>query len=118
MASDPVNYIDPNGLEAKDLGGGTKIRIDKPRHGAPGQQTHAHVTTPKGDVVVNKDGTQSHKGKGSMDNLTKKAKKYLQKHGFKKLCVACSFIPDDVMDEALCTLNGTCNPDPPKDCDV
>lgn len=78
----PLSFIDPFGLagEPVDLGGGTNVRIDNPH--VPGQQQHAHVQTPKGEVVVNKDGTQSHKGKGSMKNLTNKAKKFLRGKGF------------------------------------
>lgn len=56
------------------------MRIDNPH--VPGQQEHAHVKTPKGEVVVNKDGTQSHKSKGKLKNLTNKAKKFLRGKGF------------------------------------
>ena len=66
-----------------NLGGGTTVRVDKPH--VPSQQTHAHVETPKGSAVVNKDGSQSHKGKGNMNNLTNKAKKFLRELGFKNL---------------------------------
>ena len=51
--------------------------------GTSGQQQHAHVKTPKGEVVINKDGSQSHKGKGSKTNLTKKIIKFLKLKGFK-----------------------------------
>jgi hypothetical protein len=85
VVNDPVNLIDPEGFassgQAIDLGGGTTVRIDNPH--VPGQQEHAHVETPKGEAVVNQDGSQSHKGKGSLDNLNKKAKDFLRGKGFK-----------------------------------
>jgi len=84
VGSNPIMWFDPFGLagETVDLGGGTKVRVDNPH--VPGQQKHAHVKTPKGEVVVNKDGTQSHKSKGSLDNLNNKARKFLEKvKGFK-----------------------------------
>ena len=78
----PLSYFDSYGLASKffDLGGQTKIRIDAPH--VPGQQTHAHVETPKGKVVVNRDGTQSHGTRGKMSNLTNKAKTFLRGKGF------------------------------------
>lgn len=71
VENNPIMWFDPFGLagETVDLGGGTKVRVDNPH--VPGQQQHAHVKTPKGEVVVNKDGTQSHKSKGSLDKLNK-----------------------------------------------
>jgi RHS repeat-associated protein len=79
---DPVNSIDLTGLEpTTDLGGGTTVRIDKPH--VAGQQEHAHVRTPKGGVVVNRDGTQSYGSRGSLSNLTNKAKEFLRKKGFR-----------------------------------
>ncbi len=84
VGNNPIMWFDPFGLagETVDLGGGTKVRVDNPH--VPGQQQHAHVKTPKGEVVVNKDGTQSHKSKGSLDNLNNKARKFLEKvKGFK-----------------------------------
>lgn len=85
VGGNPVNLVDPEGLASSgkptDLGGGTTVRVDNPH--VPGQQEHAHVETPKGEAVVNKDGTQSHKGKGSLDNLNNKAKDFLRGKGFK-----------------------------------
>ena len=37
------------------------------------------MKTPKGEVVVNQDGTQSHKSRGKMDNINKKAINFLNK---------------------------------------
>lgn len=85
VENNPVNLIDPEGLassgQTTNLGGGTTVRIDNPH--VPGQQEHAHVQTPKGEAVVNQDGSQSHKGKGNLDNLNKKAKDFLRGKGFK-----------------------------------
>jgi RHS repeat-associated protein len=85
VENNPANWIDPEGLASSgktvDLGGGTTVRIDNPH--VPGQQEHAHVESPKGEAVVNKDGTQSHKGKGNLDNLNNKAKDFLRGKGFK-----------------------------------
>ena len=85
VLGDPINYFDPEGLassgQTTDLGGGTRVRIDNPH--VPGQQQHAHVRTPRGNAVVNQDGTQSHKSKGKMENISNKAKKFLRSKGFK-----------------------------------
>lgn len=99
MLGDPIGYIDQEGTNGKpiNLGNGNSVRIDKPH--VSGQQTHAHFKTPKGEGVVNKDGSQSHKNKGSLDNMNKKIKKYLEKHGFKLRCIACSILPPDIQDE-------------------
>ncbi len=82
--ANPIIYTDPYGLlpsgKPTNLGGGNSVRIDGPH--VPGQQKHAHVKTPKGNAVINQDGTQSHKNKGKMDNLNKKVKKYLKDKGF------------------------------------
>ncbi|MDP3453882.1 RHS repeat-associated core domain-containing protein [Methyloversatilis sp.] len=80
----PLGDTDIRGLAGSgrptDLGAGTSIRIDKPH--VPGQQEHAHIKTPKGDVVINKDGTQSHKGRGSPGNMTQRVKDFLRGKGF------------------------------------
>lgn len=85
VEGNPVNYVDPLGLassgQTTNLGGGTTVRVDNPH--VPGQQKHAHVKTPKGEAVVNKDGTQSHKGKGNLKNISKKASKFLKGKGFR-----------------------------------
>lgn len=63
--NNPISYVDLDGLNPSyDLGGGNKVRIDRPH--VPGQQTHAHFDTPKGKGVVNLDGTQSHKSNGKI----------------------------------------------------
>jgi hypothetical protein len=82
VESNPTGWIDPHGLAQKtfDLGGGTTVRIDQPH--VPEQQRHAHVTTPKGEVVVNEDGSQSHRSRGNLGNLTNKAKRFLRLKGF------------------------------------
>ena len=78
----PLSYFDSFGLAGKtfNLGGGTTVRIDPPH--VPGQQQHAHVETPKGRAVVNRDGTQSHGSRGKLGNLTNKAKRFLRGKGF------------------------------------
>ena len=63
------------------LGGGNSVRIDNPH--VTEQQKYAHVNTPKGSVVVNQDGSQSHKGKGSLKNINKIMKKFVKGKGFK-----------------------------------
>ncbi|MEO2174633.1 MAG: RHS repeat-associated core domain-containing protein [bacterium] len=76
VGQNPLFWNDPYGLaksgQTTNLGGGITVRIDNPH--VPDQQQHAHVKTPKGKAVVNKDGTRSHKGKGKIRNLTNKAK--------------------------------------------
>lgn len=93
VESNPLFYFDPYGLagETTNLGGGTKVRIDNPH--VPGQQKHGHFETPKGQGVVNLDGTQSHKNKGSLDNMNKKVKDFLKKRGFNLRCPLCTIIP-------------------------
>ncbi len=96
VGQNPLFWIDPYGLansgQPTNLGGGTTVRIDNPN--TSGQQKHAHFKTPKGSGVVNKDGTPSHKNKGSLDNMNKKVTEYLKKKGFKLRCVMCFLIPD------------------------
>jgi hypothetical protein len=85
VGGNPVSYIDPEGLAGmpKKLPGGnpTTVRIDPPH--VPGQQTHAHICE-KGckEIVVNKDGTQSHGSKGSIEDIKNKVKDYLKDKGF------------------------------------
>ena len=82
-ALNPLLAFDPSGLgQTTNLGGGTTVRIERPKHGGPGQ-THAHVKTPKGNVVVNQNGTVSHTGRGSLNNLNNKAKNFLRSRGFR-----------------------------------
>jgi len=99
--SNPLIFIDLLGLASsgqfKDIGSGNRVRIDNPH--VPDQQRHAHFETPKGNGVVNQDGSQSHKNKGRLDNMNKKVKKYLKKNGFKLRCVACVFLPPEIYRE-------------------
>lgn len=92
------------------------VRIDKPQVPGIGQE-HAHVKSPKGEVVVNKDGTQSHKSRGDMRNLTNKAKKYLRRHGFKLSNPALLLMTPEVIEEAECLLSGNCQP-PLPNCEI
>ncbi|MFS1524424.1 RHS repeat domain-containing protein [Microbulbifer sp. 2304DJ12-6] len=108
VLANPINYFDDLGLAPSgknvDLGGGSRVRIDNPH--VPGQQKHAHFETSKGSGVVNQDGTQSHKNSGSLDNMNKKVKKFLQKKGFKLRCPACMLIPFELSPEAMyCEIN-------------
>ncbi|MBK8971287.1 MAG: RHS repeat-associated core domain-containing protein [Hahellaceae bacterium] len=106
VLQNPLSFTDIFGLansgKPVDLGGGNKVRIDNPH--VPGQQEHAHFEGPKGEGVVNKDGTQSHTGKGSLNNMTKKIKKYLEKKGFKLPCAACSLIPEE-LEQLYCVMH-------------
>ncbi|MCX2843187.1 RHS repeat-associated core domain-containing protein, partial [Microbulbifer thermotolerans] len=74
VLGNPINYFDDIGLapsgKITDLGGGNRVRIDNPH--VTGQQKHAHFETPKGNGVVNQDGTQSRKNSGSLENMNKK----------------------------------------------
>lgn len=102
VGGNPVSFVDPFGLAGQtvDLGGGATVRVDKPH--IPGQQPHAHVETPKGEVVVNQDGTQSHTSKRKMDNLNKKAKEYLRSKGFKVPSILDFIINPCLLDPLIC----------------
>ena len=113
VEQNPLFWKDPFGLgQTTDLGGGNKVRVDKPH--VPGQQKHAHFESPKGKGVVNQDGSQSHKSKGSLDNMNKKIKNYLKKKGFKLGCLVCAFIPD--YEEQYCAQNPWMCYEVPPDC--
>ena len=116
MLGDPVNGIDPEGLANSgvtvDVGGGNTVRIDNPH--VEGQQKHAHVNTPKGEVVVNQDGSQSHKSRGKMDNLNKKVKKYLRLKGFK----IPGYIPPFIIDILIEVSAAGCASGSPADCEI
>ncbi|MCX2784647.1 RHS repeat-associated core domain-containing protein, partial [Microbulbifer thermotolerans] len=108
VLGNPINYFDDIGLapsgKITDLGGGNRVRIDNPH--VPGQQKHAHFETPKGNGVVNQDGTQSHKNSGSLENMNKKIRKFLQKKGFKLICPACMMIPFNISPKDMyCEIN-------------
>ncbi|MEB0223002.1 RHS repeat-associated core domain-containing protein [Pseudomonas sp. 10S4] len=86
-APNPVNWIDPLGLAKsgrwEPVGNG-RIRIDPPHVENTNQQVHAHCQckSRKAEVVVNKDGSQSHGTRGSVSELTRKEKDYLREQGF------------------------------------
>jgi len=97
VLGDPISWVDLQGLSPeKNLGGGNRVRIDKPH--VPGQQTHAHYQTPKGSGVVNMDGTQSHRSQGSLKNLNRKMRAYLKSKGFN--LSALMFVPSEILEKA------------------
>ena len=112
---DPVNYFDPDGLakSGRPVPVGTStVRVD-PNHNpnVPGQE-HAHVKTPgEKEIIINKDGTTSHKGKsGDPSDIPKKAKDYLRGKGFNIPGLIPLICP-------LCTLDPFLNP-PPSSCEM
>nr|WP_314788553.1 RHS repeat-associated core domain-containing protein [Burkholderia stabilis] len=86
-APNPVSWIDPLGLARSGqwvtVGNG-RIRIDPPHVENTNQQIHAHCQckSRKQEVVVNKDGTQSHGSRGEVSGLTRTEKDYLREKGF------------------------------------
>jgi len=86
-APNPMAWIDPLGLaksgQWKRVGNG-RVRIDPPHVQNTNQQTHAHCQCPsrKKEIVVNKDGTQSHNSRGDVSDLTRAEKDYLRNKGF------------------------------------
>ncbi|WP_246173973.1 RHS repeat-associated core domain-containing protein [Paraburkholderia hayleyella] len=86
-APSPVGWIDPLGLARSGqwttVGNG-RIRIDPPHVPNTNQQVHAHCQcrSRKQEVVVNKDGTQSHGSRGDVSGLTRTEKDYLRDKGF------------------------------------
>ena len=86
-APNPVSWIDPLGLARSGqwvtVGNG-RIRIDPPHVENTNQQVHAHCQckSRKQEVVVNKDGTQSHGSRGGVSGLTRAEKDYLREKGF------------------------------------
>ena len=86
-APNPMGWIDPLGLAASgkwvNLKNG-RIRIDPPHVENTGGQTHAHCQcdSRKKEVVINKDGTQSHSSRGGIEDLTRAEKEYLRGKGF------------------------------------
>ena len=86
-APNPIRWIDPLGLAKSgkwEKVGNGRIRIDPPHVENTNQQTHAHCQTKsrKQEVVVNKDGTQSHGSRGDISSLTGTEKDYLRGKGF------------------------------------
>jgi RHS repeat-associated protein len=86
-APNPVEWVDPLGLARSgqwaSVGNG-RIRIDPPHVENTNQQVHAHCQckSRKQEVVVNKDGTQSHGSRGDVSGLTRTEKDYLRDKGF------------------------------------
>ena len=86
-ASNPTGWIDPFGLSKsgrwEPVGQG-RIRVDPPHVENTGGQIHAHCQCSgrKKEIVVNKDGSQSHASRGSIDDLTKIEKSHLKEKGF------------------------------------
>lgn len=86
-APNPTGWIDPFGLAKsgrwEQVGNG-RIRIDPPHVENTNQQVHAHCQCKarRAEVVVNKDGSQSHGTRGSVSELTRKEKDYLREQGF------------------------------------
>ncbi len=86
-APNPVTWVDPLGLARSgqwtDVGNG-QIRIDPPHVENTNQQVHAHCQckSRKQEIVVNKDGSQSHGSRGDVSGLTRTEKDYLRDKGF------------------------------------
>ncbi|WP_244135292.1 MULTISPECIES: RHS repeat-associated core domain-containing protein [unclassified Burkholderia] len=86
-APNPVQWVDPLGLARSgqwvNVGNG-RIRIDPPHVENTNQQTHAHCQckSRKQEIVVNKDGSQSHGSRGAVSGLTRTEKEYLRSEGF------------------------------------
>lgn len=82
-----MQWIDPLGLARSgqwaNVGNG-RIRIDPPHVENTNQQIHAHCQwkSRKQEIVVNKDGTQSHGSRGDISGLTRTEKDYLRDKGF------------------------------------
>ncbi|ATP50052.1 Rhs family protein [Pseudomonas putida] len=87
-APNSTQWIDPLGLARSGqwvaVGNG-RIRIDPPHVENTDQQVHAHCQckTRRREVVINKDGSQSHKSRGSSTELTRTEKDFLRDKGFK-----------------------------------
>lgn len=93
VGGNPVSFGDPFGLAKSGNwqgipgSGGSRARIDNPHDGG-GDQTHAHVQQAKdrsaaNEIVVNEDGSPSHKSRRSSSELTNKERKWLRGKGFK-----------------------------------
>lgn len=83
----PVGWIDPLRLaragQWTTIGNG-RIRIDPPHVPNTNQQVHApcQCRSRKQEVVVNKDGAQSHGSSGDVSGLTRTEKDCLRDKGF------------------------------------
>ena len=86
-APNPVGWVDPLGLAKsgrwQPVGNG-RIRIDPPHVENTNQQLHAHCEckSRRQEIVINKDGTQSHGSRGDISGLTRTEKEYLKEKGF------------------------------------
>ncbi|SIT30664.1 RHS repeat-associated core domain-containing protein [Achromobacter sp. MFA1 R4] len=86
-ADNPVEWVDPLGLARSGrwtpVGNG-RIRVDPPHVENTDQQVHAHCQCKSRhqEVVVNRDGTQSHGSRGKISDLTRKEMEYLRTQGF------------------------------------
>ena len=81
-----MEWIDPLGLARsgrwEPVGSG-RIRIDPPHVENTNQQVHAHCQckTRGEELVINKDGSQSHGSRGGVSELTRKEKDFLREKG-------------------------------------
>jgi RHS repeat-associated protein len=86
-APNPTRWTDPLGLARSGqwvaVGQG-RIRIDPPHVENTDQQVHAHCQckSRRKEVVVNIDGSQSHKSRGNPSELTRTEKNFLREKGF------------------------------------
>ncbi|KMN16008.1 hypothetical protein TU87_22755 [Pseudomonas weihenstephanensis] len=86
-APNPTGWVDPLGLARsgrwEQVGNG-RVRIDPPHVESTNQQIHAHCQckSRREEVVINKDGSQSHGSRGGVSELTRKEKEFLQEKGF------------------------------------
>ena len=86
-APNPTGWVDPLGLARSgrwERVGNGRVRIDPPHVENTNQQMHAHCqcNLRREEVVINKDGSQSHGSRGSVSELTRKEKEYLRNKGF------------------------------------
>ncbi|GKT02451.1 DUF6531 domain-containing protein [Acidovorax sp. SUPP3434] len=86
-APNALIWLDPWGLAKSgrwEKVGQGRVRIDPPHVENTNQQTHAHCQCPsrKKEIVINKDGSQSHGSRGDVSDLTRAEKKYLKDKGF------------------------------------
>jgi uncharacterized protein RhaS with RHS repeats len=87
VEGDPVSFVDPEGLakagRTVPIGNGATVRVERAHVDGTNTQTHAHVCQ-KGckEIVVNKDGTQSHNSRGSVKDLHNRSKTYFKEVGF------------------------------------
>ena len=86
-APNPTGWVDPLGVaksgrwEPVSTG---RIRIYPPHVDNTNQQTHAHCQCKlrRDEVLINKDGSQSHGSRGGIAELTRKEKDFLRAKGF------------------------------------